>query len=151
MRVIGIEIKGREIRLVVLEQLNSIISDITGNYKPIKLEDDETSENVILFRNSLFAIFNNFNPNKIVIKWRNPKPTKAFQQENNENNFSASPISFKLEGLIQTYEKPETEISLIKPQTVTAYLKKNPLVISAKFTYQTEALKVAFYQIMNNK
>lgn len=146
MKVIGIEIKGREVRLVVLENEVNSINDITGNYKPIKLEDDETSQNVILFRNSLFAIFDSFNPDKIVLKWRNPKPAKGFQQE---NNFGSSPISFKIEGLIQIYEK--AEISLIKPQTVTAYLKKTPLTLSAKYSYQAEALKVAFYQIMNNK
>lgn len=146
MRVIGVEIKGREVRLGVLESQNGNITDITGNYKRFKLEDDEVYQNVILFRNSLFAILDNFNPNIIVIKWRNPKPAKGFQQE---NNLGSSPISFKIEGLIQIYEK--VEVSIVKPQTVTAYIKKTPLTFKPKYDYQEEAMKVAFYHIMNNK
>ena len=145
MRTIGIEIKGREVRIVVLENNEEGIVDITGSYKPLKLEEDEITENVILFRNTLHATFDSFNPDAIVIRWRNPKPAKGF---NDENNFGSSPISFKIEGLIQTYES--SKIAIIKPQTVTAFLKRNELPIHAKYGYQTEALKMAYYFIKNN-
>lgn len=145
MTVIGIEIKGREIRLVALEFDGTNTNDITGTYKPIKLEDDETAENVVLFKNSLFAILDSFNPSHIVLKWRNPKPAKGFQKD---NNFSSSPISFKLEGLIQIYEK--AMVSMIKPQTITAFFKKNQLPLQPKYTYQSDALKMAYHHIKTN-
>lgn len=119
MNVVGVEIKGREVRLVALRSNGAEITDVTGGYKPIKLEGDDDAQNVILFRNALFAVFDNYHPDTIVVKWRNPSPPKGFRQE---NNFGSSPISFKIEGLIQTYEK--ADIVLIKPQTITAYLKK---------------------------
>lgn len=146
MRVLGIEIKGREVRIIALEKnSNEEINDITGNYKPIKLEDDEIAQNVILFRKSLHATFESFNPNIIAIRWRNPKPAKF---EKGENNHSASPISFKIEGVIQSFEG--ADVRLIKPQSSTAYIKKNPLPFKAKYSYQEDALKIAYYQIKNS-
>ncbi|CAA9199457.1 DUF3010 family protein [Flavobacterium collinsii] len=145
MKVLGIEIKGREVRIIALEENSSgQINDITGGYKPIKLEDDEIAQNVILFRKSLHATFESFNPDIITIRWRNPKPAKFDQSE---KNLSASPISFKIEGIIQSFES--ADVRLIKPQTSTAFIKKNPLPFKAKYSYQEEALKIAYYQIKN--
>lgn len=146
MKVLGIEIKGREIRIVALEDNGGIITDVTGNYKPIKLEDDENAENVKLFKNALHATLSNFDADIIAIRWRNPKPVRGDQSENNN---SPSPISFKIEGLIQIYEN--SKVNLVKPQSSTAYVKKNPLPFDPKYGYQSEALKIAFYQIKNNK
>jgi hypothetical protein len=146
LKVLGIEIKGREIRIVALEDNGGIITDVTGNYKPIKLEDDENAENVKLFKNALHATLSNFDADIIAIRWRNPKPVRGDQSENNN---SSSPISFKIEGLIQIYEN--SKVNLVKPQSSTAYVKKNPLPFDPKYGYQSEALKIAFYQIKNNK
>jgi hypothetical protein len=143
--VIGIEIKGREIRLVALNYDSGDVKDVTGTYKRLILEDDEIAENVILFKNSLFAVFDSFNPSDIVLKWRNPKPAKGFQKD---NNFSSSPISFKIEGLIQLYDK--ASITLIKPQTITAYFRKYELPFEPKYTYQSDALKIAYHHIKTN-
>lgn len=146
MKILGIEIKGREVRIVALEKgSNGEINDVTGNYKPIKLEDDENAQNVILFRKSLHATFESFNPTIIAIKWRNPKPQRNFKET--ENNHSASPISFKIEGIIQSFEG--ADVRLVKPQTSTAFIKKNPIPFKAKYSYQEDALKIAYYQINN--
>ena len=50
MKVIGVEIKGREIRLVALSEKNGSIEDATGNYKPMKLEEDDNADNFLLFK-----------------------------------------------------------------------------------------------------
>lgn len=139
MKVLGIEISGREVRIVALEKSNESISDYTGKYKPIILEDDELSENVILFRNTLFAVFDSFAPNTIVIKYRNP---------NGKGPQAPSPISFKIEGLIQTYSN--IDIKFTKPQTTAAFFKKNSIDIKPNYVYQTEALKVAFHYLKTN-
>ncbi len=70
------------------------IKNFTGSYKPILMEDDNDAANVILFRNALFATFDSFNPFVILIKTRNPK---------GKGSYAPSPISFKVEGIIQTY------------------------------------------------
>ena len=138
MKVLGIEISGREVKIVALEKSDEIIKDYTGKYKPIILEDDEISENVILFRNTLFAAFDNFAPDIIAIKYRNP---------NGKGQQAPSPISFKIEGLIQTYN---CDIKFTKPQTIAAYFKKNPIDIKPNYSYQTEALKIAYHYLKTN-
>ncbi|OYU79942.1 MAG: hypothetical protein CFE23_11855 [Flavobacterium sp. BFFFF1] len=136
MKVLGIEISGREVRIVALEGNNGDITDYTDKYKPVKLEDDEIAENVVLFKNALFAAFENFSPDEIVIKYRNPK---------GKGLHAPSPISFKIEGIIQLYNK--AKISLVNPSTIAAFYKKNTLELNAQHGYQAEALKIAFHHI----
>jgi hypothetical protein len=139
MKVLGIEISGREVRVVALEKKENDIIDYTEKYKPIALEDDEISNNVILFKNTLFSVFDNFAPNEIVIKYRNPK---------GKGLHAPSPISFKIEGLIQIYS--EAKVSFVNPATLAAYYKKNKLELNPSFGYQNEALKIAYHFIKNN-
>ena len=139
MKVLGVEIFGREVRIVALEQNANDIVDYTEKYKPIALEDDEISNNVILFKNTLFSVFDNFAPNEIVIKYRNPK---------GKGLHAPSPISFKIEGLIQIYS--EAKVSFVFPATLAAYYKKNKLELKPSFGYQNEALKTAYHFIKTN-
>lgn len=145
MRVLGLEIYGREVRYVVLDDSTGL-KDITEKYKPLQLDDDDDSQSVKMFRNQLFAIFEHYLPEKIIFKWRNTRSTKAFQQE---DDLLPSPISFKIEGLIQTYD--HLNVTVVPPQKVTSFLKDNPLPLTPAFAYQTEALKVAYYQLMNGE
>lgn len=133
---IGIEIDGRKVIACVLKKDDGEIENCTGNYKPIILENDDVAANVVLFRNSLFATFDAYNPSVIIIKARNPKGKGAY---------APSPISFKVEGIIQTYEK--CDVRLIAPQTVAAYFKKRTPVISPKFGYQEAAFNLAYHHL----
>ena len=139
MKVLGIEISGREVRIIALEKKENEIVDYTEKYKPIALEDDEISNNVILFKNTLFSAFDNFAPNEIVIKYRNPK---------GKGLHAPSPISFKIEGLIQIYS--EAKVSFVNPATLAAFYKKNKLDLNPSFSYQNEAMKIAFHYLKNN-
>jgi hypothetical protein len=139
MKTLGIEISGREVRIVALEKKEDNIIDYTGKYKPITLEDDEISNNVILFKNTLFSVFDNFSPDEIVIKYRNPK---------GKGLHAPSPISFKIEGLIQIY--PEAKISFVNPTTLAAFYKKNKLELKPSYSYQNDAMKIAYHFIKNN-
>ncbi|WP_291146734.1 DUF3010 family protein [Flavobacterium sp. UBA7680] len=136
MKVLGIEISGREVRIIALEKKDEIITNYTAKYKPISLEDDETSNNVVLFKNTLFSVFDNFAPDEIVIKYRNPK---------GKGVHAPSPISFKIEGLIQIYT--QANISFVNPSTLAAYYKKNKVSLEPDYSYQNEALKIAYYFI----
>lgn len=139
MKVLGIEIWGRDVRIVALEKKGTDIIDYTAKYKPIALEDDETSNNVILFKNTLFSVFDNFAPNEIVIKYRNPK---------GKGVHAPSPISFKIEGLIQIYS--EARVSFVNPITLSAYYKKNKLELKPSYSYQNDAMRIAYYFLKNN-
>jgi hypothetical protein len=61
-----------------------------------------------------------------------------------KGRFSASPFSFKLEGLIQLYSK---EIEFITPQALTSYYKKNELKLQPDFSYQEKAMKLADFLV----
>ncbi|MCD8529314.1 MAG: DUF3010 family protein [Flavobacterium sp.] len=121
MKVLGVEISGREVRVVALEKSSEGIIDYTGKYKPIILEGDEISGNVILFKNTLFAAFDSFAPNVIVVKYRNP---------NGKGPQAPSPISFKIEGLIQMY--PNVDIKFTKPQNNYCIFQKECYGYQAK-------------------
>lgn len=139
MKVLGIEIKGRKVIIVALEKNGNSIIDITGKYKPIELENDIEAENLRLFRDTLFACFNSFSPDAIVVKYRNP---------NGKGDRAPSPISFKIEGVIQVYE--QCPIILMHPQTIAAFYKKNTLTLSPKYGYQGEAIKFAHHYLSTN-
>jgi hypothetical protein len=140
MRVIGIEIFGKEVRYVVLDDTGGQIKDITESYKRPILEDDDDSQAVKMFRNVLFATFDRYQPDRIIFKWRNSRSTKTFQQE---DDLLPSPMSFKIEGLIQTYDS--LMVTVVPPQRISAFLKDSPLPLTPAYEYQTEAMRVAYY------
>ena len=60
-----------------------------------------------------------------------------------KGSFAASPISFKIEGLIQTYKN--NDIEFVPPATLRAFYKKNTNIIIPKYNYQKPANDLAFY------
>lgn len=139
MKVVGIDISGRDVRLIALDNSSGEIVNYTGKYKPIRLDDDENADNVILFKNTLFATIESFSPNAVVINYRDPKGS---------GKYAPSSISFKIEGLIQLYEN--ATVLFTKPQTIAAFFKKNGLDITTDYNYQIDALKLAYHYIKVN-
>jgi len=139
MKVIGLEISGREVRIIALDNSDGAIVNCTKKYKPIKLEDDEDASNVLLFKNTLFATLGSFSPDVIVFNYRNP---------NASGKYAPSAISFKIEGLIQLFEN--AKIYSTKSQTLAAFYKKNKIDISTDYNYQLIALKLAYHYIKTN-
>lgn len=137
---IGVDIDGRKVIIVVLRMEAGEIKDLTGTYKPLTLQEDNNAANVILFRNALHATFESYNPNEILIKTRNP---------NGKGSYAPSPISFKVEGIIQTYEK--CNVCMVAPQTIAAFFKKNTATLAPKFGYQADAFNLAYYSLNSSK
>jgi len=132
MKTIGIEISNKKVIFVVLQKLNGSTENITGKQKSMELKDDRDSKELTLFINELHSYFDSINPDKIGIVTRMMK-----------GKFSASPISFKIEGLIQLYSK--IDIEFVTPQALTAYFKKNELSVQPDHKYQEKAIKIAAY------
>jgi Protein of unknown function (DUF3010) len=137
MKVVGIEIDSRKVIVVALERTDDGIVNYTGKYKPIKLEDDDVAENVRLFKNTLFATLDGFSPEVVV-----------FLGRGTSGMFAASPISFKIEGLLQLYEN--ADVCCTKPQTISAFFKKNELDVVCEFGYQKNALNVSYHYLKVN-
>ena len=133
MKTLGIDINGNTAVFCSVEENNGIV-DITGKMTKLELKDDESSQEVHEFVDVIHSHFNEMQFDKIAILKR-AKSLKA--------KFPVSPISFKLEGLIQTYI--ESEIDFIAPQTISAYFKKNQKVFKPKYAYQNSAADLAYY------
>lgn len=136
MKVIGIQIKSKETILVVLEK--DSVGNITQTNESAKFGiDDPTKPNQVRqFRDQINAAFDSISASRIGIVARNA---------NGKGDRAPSPVSFKLEGIIQLYDKIETE--LVWKQTTNAYFKKNTKTLTPKNKYQEDAFDLAVYLI----
>lgn len=134
MKVVGIEIKSTEAILVVLERDGD--GNITQSKECIKfgIKDSQDNNQVRQFMKQVKVSLNNINPDTIGLLARNGKA---------KGMMTPSPFSFKLEALFQLYDKKE--VTFIWPQTISAFLKKNPRKIEPEKIYQDGAFNVAYY------
>jgi len=139
MKTIGIQIKSTEAIIVVLE--NDTDGNIFQTNESAKFGISEPNKpyQVKQFRDQINAAFDSISASRIGIVARNA---------NAKGQRTPSPISFKLEGIIQLYDKLEIEI--VWPQTTIAYFKKNPKTTKAKNKYQEDAFDVAYF-LFNKK
>lgn len=133
MKTLGIDINGSTAVFCAIEDIDGI-KDITGKMTKLELKDDESSQEIQEFVDVINSHFNEMQFDQIAILKR-AKSLKA--------KFPVSPISFKLEGLIQTYK--DSEIIFIAPQTLSAYFKKNQKIFKPKYAYQNSSADLAFY------
>ena len=119
MKTIGIDIDKKKAICVALEIDNDgNFHNITGSKKYFEVTDDRDANELRDFMSQLHSYFDSINLDKMAIVTRQTK-----------GRFSASPFSFKLEGLIQLYSK---EIEFITPQALNSYYKKNELKLRQK-------------------
>lgn len=138
MKTLGIQIKSNEAVLVVLARKSDGQIVQTEECTKFSIKDHADAEQVKQFRVQINTAIDMIKPDKIVILTRNA---------NAKGRMMPSPISFKLEGIIQLYERKEVEF--IWPQTVSAWLKKNEVSIVANHKYQEEALTAAYITLLN--
>ena len=135
---IGIQLKGNEAIVVVLMEDTEGMLEISKSSIKLKIDNHLNSEEIKQFRSQVTSLFDNLKPNKIGVLARNPKGNGIH---------SPSPISFKLEGVIQLYEK--VDIEFIWPQSLKPFIKKNAKPIFANHKYQEDALDIAYYLLKN--
>lgn len=132
MIVCGIEIKASKAIFIILKKRNGDIQDITGEFRKLELENDENCNQVRSFSKTIKSLFDNLNPKRIGIIKRNKS-----------GPFSGGAISFKIEGLIQIYEKNNVE--LISPHTLRKFQKEKSPVITPQCKYQKNSCILAQY------
>jgi len=131
MKTIGIDIDKKKVIVVALETTPNFVQ-LQPEIKYFELKDDRDGTELKTFMNALHSYFDSISADKIGIVTRQTK-----------GRFAASPYSFKVEGLIQLYDK--TEIEFVTPQALNAHFKKNEIPLSFAFSYQEKALKLACY------
>lgn len=137
MKILGITLEANKVIFCALEKsASNQIVEMADYIKKMELKDHLDSGEIRTIAKELHQFFETENFDKIGIITRGTK-----------GRFAASPISFKLEGLIQTY--PKTDILFVAPATLRAYFKKNENPVEPKFGYQKDACEVAVYLMGN--
>ena len=132
MAICGIEMKGSEAVLVLLDGVKSGFSFVDVKPRKLTLADDEDPGEIKAFHNSLFAFFKENNVTLVAVKKRSKK-----------GEYAGGPINFKLEAIAQLYR--DCEIRLVAPQTISADMKKHsPCTPESLRKYQKAAFQVAF-------
>jgi hypothetical protein len=137
MKVLGISIEANKAIFTSLEKdENQKVKEIVNTPKKIELKEHLNAEEVRTFLSELHSFLGDHSFDKVGIITRGTK-----------GRFAASPISFKIEGLIQIF--PEMNVDFIAPATLRAFYKKNENPVESKYTYQKEACDLAFF-LLNN-
>jgi len=129
----GIELKGNEARIVLLEGTKNSYRIISEAPKKIKLLDSGNQDDVHRFVNEFNEFVREYGINKAGIKERGTK-----------GKFAGGSVSFKMEGLIQA---STVEVVLIHSRTIKAKIKGEEIDLSSVNKYQEEALKLAWVML----
>jgi hypothetical protein len=139
MKIIAIQIEGLRMNLAVFEKNESDVIDTTGKVKYLELDENHDSITTKIFMNVIHRHFDSIDATKIAIIKRNA---------NAKGIHKPSPVSFKVEALIQLYEKQNVE--LISPLTIKAFFKKNTQpILNSNLKYQKDVFELANYLIHN--
>ncbi len=131
MIVCGMEMAASEIRLVLLSGSKSDFNHIDVKPRKLKITDDETTDEVRTFRDSLFAFLSENKVDMVTIKKRGKK-----------GEYAGGPIGFKLEAIAQLYEG--CPVSLIAPRTISVNINKHtPKIPDTLLKYQYAAFQTA--------
>lgn len=130
MKNLGIELKGSDCILVVLEYSNSNFNIINTSPK-IPIDNSDNQDEIKEFFSNISSFVKENNIDNIYIRKRNKK-----------GQYAGGATGFKLEALIQLLEN---NVKLISPTSVAYTIKKIDIKNLEKQVnqYQIEALKVA--------
>jgi hypothetical protein len=139
MKVIGIEVKGSKVIFFALESINKKnVAIIPDTLTSLNLKDHRDCTEVRMFKDMIHNFFKSISPDAIAIIAKKSK-----------GRFQASPISFKIEGLMQCYEA--ADVSFIDPITISAFKKKHNYEVIFEHVYQEDAANLAYYLIHRNE
>ncbi len=131
MRICGVEIKGFQARLAIIEGDGESYSYLESDPKRVNLDDDESSDHVRSFAEVFQSLVRDQRIDHLGIKKRNKS-----------GEYAGGPTSFKIEGILQLLDG--CEVHLVAPATIAAFLRRQavPKPISL-LKYQEAAFATA--------
>ena len=133
MKILGITLEANKAIFCALEKdAHNNIVELATSLKKLELKDHLNSAEVRVLMTEIHDFFARENFDKIGIITRGTK-----------GRFAASPISFKIEGLIQAF--PKTDVEFVAPVTSRAFYKKNENPIEPKYGYQKHACDLGVF------
>jgi hypothetical protein len=122
--------------LAVVERSDDEITHVSVETRKLPLKNDENSEHVRSFVELIRGFARDNGLDSIAIKKRNKK-----------GEFSGGPITFKIEGLIQSID--DCEVELLAAQTISAANRKHHFEVPETLKkYQHEAFLTACAALM---
>jgi hypothetical protein len=118
MRICGVDLKGSDARLAVVDRDDNGFSHIDLSTRKIPLGDGDCNVQVKSFQETFESFCRDNRIDKVHIKKRNKN-----------GKYAGGPDTFKMEGVIQVSSVPE--VVLISPQTISATQKRNTVDIPA--------------------
>ncbi len=133
MKLCGIELKGNDAVLVILDITGERATHIDIPTRKIALGDSDNAAQVAVFKDTIERFFKANGITEALIKKRAKK-----------GKFAGGPDTFKMEALIQIV--PDVEVTLISPQALAAMEKKNDIALPATLNkYQHVAYLAGIY------
>lgn len=129
MRTCGIELKGNDLIMVILEGNSKEYKIDYSNSLKITLKDSINQEELKVFYKRIIDFFKSVDLDKVGIKARATK-----------GRFAGGSVSFKTEGLIQTIDQ---EVSIIHSKTISSKIKDVSIDFGDLKKYQYEAMNLA--------
>ena len=132
MRVCGVELKGSDAIVVVIDMSSDQLNIVDTGVNKITLGNSEKASDVQALYNTFHSFIRNYNIERVVIKKRSIK-----------GQFAGGAVSFKIEGLIQLSN--DADVILIPAPTIAAQKKrvKFPPCPDTLYNYQTVAFETA--------
>ena len=132
MRVCGVELKGSDAIVLIIDGTKENFEIIDTGVKKITLGDTNNAEDVQTFKETFHSFVKNHNIDKIGIKKRNTK-----------GQFAGGATSFKIEGIIQLSK--DATVELLAPASISSSIKKEPLPAASQlFAYQKSSYETAY-------
>lgn len=116
MRICGIELKGSEARLALVQKTDQGIDNVLIATKKIPLVDGECCVQVKTFKETFESFCRENSVDKVVIKKRGK-----------QGEYAGGADTFKMEGIIQVSDAPN--VILISPQSISSMQKKSDIEI----------------------
>ena len=127
MKICGIELKGNDTILAVIEVEFNIINYISLKLKKISIQNDEDKSEIESFHETIKTFLRDTNIDKIIIKKRAKR-----------GKFAGGADTFKMEGIIQL--NGQCDVNFTSSQAIAVYKKSNAVVIPRDLLkYQEEA------------
>lgn len=131
MRICGVELKGSEAILALVEVVNEEIFSVVCQTRKIKFGDSAAPQSARLFYDAICGFISDQNVEQIGIKQRAPK-----------GPFAGGPVTFKMEVLFQL--NPHAATQLFSGPTIAAATRRHDFKIPDQLNqYQAEAYLTA--------
>lgn len=141
MRICGVEIKGTEAVISILEYREGLFTIPECRARKVEYTKRNSTSDLVYFQGTFAKLMADYKVNRVVIKER-PLTGK----------FSGGGLGFKMEAAIQLIEGLDVET--ISIQHLKASLKRNPVSVEFSETglkvFQEQAFQIAYASHMND-